>query len=239
MTFMICTFWSNWRFAHLMAITIRPYYSIKGRMMICVVVLPSLNWGFCYRYWCILFCCRGDHRRGEINYNSRSPLSEPECIDRTLVVIQMSGRLHRSESVFSTLILPSLNRICSAVIQVFIYSCRGDSQGRKFNSRSPFYEPILSLFNGINFNPILRVFLISQFCHDPRLHVVYHSSPRAHTMYIYSLGHFLTTKGALIDGDWGGSKNDQFWPKATKKEWKNHWNWSKIVVKNEWKKWLF
>jgi len=26
-------------------------------------------------------------------------------------------------------------------------------------------------------------------------------------MYIYSLGHFLTTKGALIDGDWGGSKN--------------------------------
>jgi len=23
-------------------------------------------------------------------------------------------------------------------------------------------------------------------------------------MYIYSLGHFLTTKGALIDGDWGG-----------------------------------
>jgi len=28
-----------------------------------------------------------------------------------------------------------------------------------------------------------------------------------YTMYIYSLRPFLTTKGALIDGDWGGSKN--------------------------------
>ena len=27
-------------------------------------------------------------------------------------------------------------------------------------------------------------------------------------MYIYSLRAFLTTKGALIDGDWGGSKTD-------------------------------
>jgi len=45
----------------------------------------------------------------------------------------------------------------------------------------------------------------------------------SHTMYIYSLGHFLTTKGALIDGDWGGSKNypktqksDQKFPKKIK-----------------------
>jgi len=46
-------------------------------------------------------------------------------------------------------------------------------------------------------------------CHDP------------YTMYIYSLGHFLTTKGALIDGDWGVSKNDQFSPKVTKNLLKN------------------
>jgi len=57
------------------------------------------------------------------------------------------------------------------------------------------------------------------------------------TMYIYSLGHFLTTKGALIDGDvtpplpplkWvkKGSKIDQ---KLMKMEVKNH---SKIMILN-------
>jgi len=40
-------------------------------------------------------------------------------------------------------------------------------------------------------------------CYDP------------YTMYIYSLRHFLTTKGALIDGDWGVSKND---PKTQKSD---------------------
>jgi len=34
-------------------------------------------------------------------------------------------------------------------------------------------------------------------------------------MYIYSLRAFLTTKGALIDGDWGGSKN---YPKTQKSD---------------------
>jgi len=32
---------------------------------------------------------------------------------------------------------------------------------------------------------------------------------RATIYSIYSLGHFLTTKGALIDGDQGGSENAQ------------------------------
>ena len=35
-------------------------------------------------------------------------------------------------------------------------------------------------------------------------------------MYIYSLGHFLTTKGALIDGDWGGQKTVNFHQKGSK-----------------------
>jgi len=43
---------------------------------------------------------------------------------------------------------------------------------------------------------------------------VYHSGRVCHVMatpilYIYSLGHFLTTKGALIDGDAYPPKNDQ------------------------------
>jgi len=57
-----------------------------------------------------------------------------------------------------------------------------------------------------------------------------------YTMYIYSLRAFLTTKGALIDGDWGGVKN---WSKSQKrcqnftKIIKNHKTWSKKVIKNE------
>jgi len=43
----------------------------------------------------------------------------------------------------------------------------------------------------------------------------YHSGGVPHYMYIYSLGHFLTTKGALIDGD-------GYSPKMPKNDPKNH-----------------
>jgi len=38
-----------------------------------------------------------------------------------------------------------------------------------------------------------------------------------YTMYIYSLGHFLSTKGALIDGDGYPPKNPKNDPKMTPK----------------------
>jgi len=48
-------------------------------------------------------------------------------------------------------------------------------------------------------------------------------------MYIYSLGHFLTTKGALIDGDGYPPKNPKNDPKNHSKLIKIH---SKLVTKN-------
>ena len=39
---------------------------------------------------------------------------------------------------------------------------------------------------------------------------------RGPILYIYSLGHFLTTKGALIDGDWGGQFFAIFHQKGSK-----------------------
>jgi len=113
-------------------------------------------------------------------YNSRSPLSEPEPI--------------RFCAFYSPLI-----------------SCRGEyMRGVFFNSRSPPYEQNLSLFYGLYFDTILGPFFGDQFFYDPRLCGGIHSGHGCHTMYIYSLGHFLTTKGALIDGDWGGQKMTHF-----------------------------
>ena len=77
------------------------------------------------------------------------------------------------------------------------------------NSRSPFYEPKCCIFNGPNFNPIYDHFLWATFCHGLSAMWWYTQWRGPYTMYIYSLGHFLTTKGALIDGDWGGSKKGQ------------------------------
>jgi len=54
-------------------------------------------------------------------------------------------------------------------------------------------------------------------------HLIYDTEVRGdrghpYTMYIYSLGHFLTTKGALIDGDGYPPKNPK---KGSKKGQKN------------------
>jgi len=52
------------------------------------------------------------------------------------------------------------------------------------------------------------------------------------TMYIYSLRHFLTTKGALIDGDVTPPLPPLKW---VKKGWKNDQNSLKIDIKKQWK----
>jgi len=67
----------------------------------------------------------------------------------------------------------------------------------------------LCTFNGLHFDPILVTFLGHQFSHGLSGVVWYTGRSGTPILYIYSLGHFLTTKGALIDGDWGGSKKGQ------------------------------
>jgi len=190
--------------------------SQERRVMLCVVVLLSLIrvgeihrrvwelihpfsplWtGFVFLFLVYSFCsgCRGDSQERRSNV--------------------------------LTLVLPSLNR--SILVRVILFvllwlRCWGDSHGEEFyfNSRSPTMDRFYVHFNGVNFSHFFVSFYWHQICYDPRLGGGIHSSPRAYIVYIYSLGHFLTTKGALIDGDWGGSKNDQFSPKWPKKWSKN------------------
>ena len=65
--------------------------------------------------------------------------------------------------------------------------------------------------------------------------VIYHRWSGTLYIYIYSLGHFLTTKGALIDGD-------GYPPKMPKNDPKNHSKftkiWSKLMSKNDKKQWF-
>ena len=112
-----------------------------------------------------------------------------------------------------TLVLPSLNRfiliisVCQSQIR-----CRGDTQERSIilNSHSPLSEPNYVFFLPPDFNPILCAFFGHHFFHGLSTVVWYTQWRGPYYMYIYSLGHFLTTKGALIDGDQGGSVFCQF-----------------------------
>ena len=68
-------------------------------------------------------------------------------------------------------------------------------------------------------------FVVPEVCHGD---VVCHSGWASPILYIYSLGHFLTTKGALIDGDGYPPKSDQNDPKKVTKIIKN---WLKMMSK--------
>jgi len=59
------------------------------------------------------------------------------------------------------------------------------------------------------------------FSHGPWGMVIYHKGGEGYYMYIYSLRHFLTTKGALIDGDGYPPKNPKNDPKNHSKLTKN------------------
>jgi len=167
------------------------------------LVLPSLNRNSFCEFF--LFClCRGDYTGEEVDLYSRSPLSFIGLVFVFLCFLCfMSGRFTVEYLI---------------IIQL---------------SFSPLWTDFFTILLGSLLWAIFVHFYDDHFCHDPRLCVVYHSSPRACIMYIYSLGHFLTTKGALIDGDWGGVKNCHFSPKWPKKVTRNH----EKVMKNSVKKW--
>ena len=95
--------------------------------------------------------------------------------------------------------------------------CRGDSQGSQ-------------VLNTLVLPPMNRKTLICVFCRFEHFWHLHEMGPQVMMsiiigvgwppiLYIYSLGHFLTTKGALIDGDGYPPKNDQNWPL---KSLKNH-----------------
>jgi len=112
-----------------------------------------------------------------------------------------------------TLVLPSMNRLSSCFYGVFLLFHVGEiTQVGVFILNIlvlPSMNRNIDVFLGYQFNPILWSFCGHQFSHGLSIVWWYTQWRDPHIMYIYSLGHFLTTKGALIDGDWGGSKNDQ------------------------------
>jgi len=121
----------------------------------------------------VLFQMTGRYRGEEIFILSFSPLfSGLLFVVFSLSEIQMTGRF-TGGSKLVTLILPSLNRkLC------FFYTFCA--------------TPFLTLFYGPQF--------YEHFLRCVR-YIGGGSWSRPHTMYIYSLRAFLTTKGALIDGD--------------------------------------
>jgi len=128
----------------------------------------------------------------------------------------MSGRFTgRSQNlVLSFSPLWTGTHFCRGWIPIF-NSCRGDSQGSVFVS-------ILVLPTVILRHPKLGhlwgILIYTGLRDGWSCHPSY--------MYIYSLGHFLTTKGALIDGD-------AYPPKVTKKGSKKGQKMIKFEVKNE------
>jgi len=144
-----------------------------------------------------------------------------------------SGRLHRSENIVLLSFSPLWTGIWLLLFLFICSRCRGDtSESQFFNSRSPSCEPEkLWFWKGCIFVHF-RVFHLS----GPAGEVYnYIGVVPPYTMYIYSLRHFLTTKGALIDGDGYPLKNPK---NGSKKGDKLIKIWLKLMSKNTKKQWF-
>jgi len=201
-------------------IGLRPYYVTQERRVYYV-------WWFSLSYqviiwWCIFLWLMSWRFTGEEKLIYTLVLPSLICVSVLffcLVWLFMSGRLHRRGGIIY------IRSPLSDTFRVpFDYIHVGEitqEMENYFNSRSPLYEPIFVCFWGPHFSHIFWSILMTPILSWPTDCGVLSQWPRAHILYIYSLGHFLTTKGALIDGDQGGSKNDQFWSKWPKNKWKN------------------
>jgi len=155
------------------------------------------------------------------------------------------GEIHRVENLISTLVLPSLNRFHFISFHfVSFHVGEIHRVDVIFYSRSPLSEPffVADCFfrcrgdhkERRNFNTLVlpsiilmrSVLCILAFWHFWAFWCFVNLGPQvilcyiigvADSLYIciYSLGHFLTTKGALIDGDGYPPKN----PKKGSKKW--------------------
>jgi len=209
---------------------IRPYCNYRGRLIVCVVVLPSF--GFQVVSGVLLFTCRGDYTGWRIIYYSRSPLSEPDFSVFVLMFDFCNSCRGDSQGgdIIVTLVLPSLILLLCVILFFLFHSCRGDSQG-------------VYIFVTLVLPPMKPESCILAFMHFDHFWVLsfaracwwgtyYHRGGWPPILYIYSLGHFLTTKGALIDGDGYPPKSDQNDPKKVTKMSEN---WSKFESK-KWQK---
>ena len=139
----------------------------------------------------------------------------------------MSGRFTGKCNIY-TLVLPSLFFCCFSFCFCLFISDVGEIHMVVFlfNSRSPYC--VFSLIETC-------ILAMGAWAYDTMMRAQgwwYHPSP---ILYIYSLGHFLTTKGALIDGDGYPPKNPK---KGSKKGQNLIKNWLKLRQKNTQKRWF-
>jgi len=176
------------------------------------------------------FSCRGEYTGEESKY---STLVLPS-LNRFLFVLFMNwfvvqdvGEITQGSGDVDTLVLPSLNRFL-VLISFRSYSrCRGDYTGEWISILS--FSPLWNRNRVVLMGPHFMHFWGLPFIRACWWGDKYHRGGWPPILYIYSLRHFLTTKGALIDGDGYPPKNPKNDPKKVTKTVKNH---SNLVSKN-------
>jgi len=142
------------------------------------LVLPSVVFSGIV-FVILLFACFVSgriHRRGECNMYSRSPLSEPvyDILGGGDLVIHV-GEIHMERSIF---------QLSFSLLWI------------------DFWSILLGQFMWVIFVHFISTQFYDHF-HTTSDTTVVGCLIGYPTMYIYSLRHFLTTKGALINGVWG------------------------------------
>ena len=203
-------------------IGLRPYYNNIGEEDNMCGGSPLIRIVFFLFVSGVHMFCVGEIHRGGIIYT----LVLPSVMGLFFVVVCLSRFRWRGDSqgrryIYSRspLFEPDLFFVlCSH----FCSRCRGDSHGAEILilSFSPLWTEILSIFEGVHFS----VFWGLSFIRACWWGAYYHRGGWPPILYIYSLRHFLTTKGALIDGDGYPPKNPQNGSKKGDKLIKNHSN---------------
>jgi len=91
---------------------IRPYGDYtEERMMMCGGFSPLLVNGKTYPIKAITITCRGDYTGEMLFFNSRSPLSEPDCFVSGFGLFIRVGEIHRERCNFILSFSPLFNLI--------------------------------------------------------------------------------------------------------------------------------
>jgi len=165
-------------------IGLRPYYTV-GRMMICVVVLPSFFFMSGEITQVGVFWCRGDIQERRYISNSRSPLSEPDTIVKVHSLHLIVGEITQERRCKVVLSFSPLwtGFLCGYLCCV---SRRGDYTGEEnYNTLVlPLWTKIVVILWAFILTTFLCIFWVPLFYHVYRLWCGRHSG-HAHTICIY------------------------------------------------------
>ena len=144
------------------------------------------------------------HRRGGLISTLVLPsLNRSYLVYVFVLVISDVGEIHR-RGVIIVYSRSPLCRFCCRCIVLQLISCRGDYTGRSIKT-STLVLPSMNQNSCVLMTPILTpifdAFYGHHFSHGLSARWWYTQWLGPYYMYIYSLRAFLTTKGALIDGD--------------------------------------